>query len=162
MADYTSIEYHVAESGVAEIVLAKPDTRNAQNKRMLYELNDAFDRVGRDKAVKVAVLTAQGPHFSSGHDMGDREPFRDIYADYDQVTNWGGFGLPGQEGHWAYEEEMYLGLCWRWVVQRAVEVDRSHERPLIARTVLLVAQRIGPLQMRLRVRVVAELNQRFP
>ncbi len=114
MADYTTIEYHLADSGVAEIVLAKPDTRNAQNKRMLYELNDAFDRVGRDKAVKVAVLTAQGPHFSSGHDMGDREPFRDVYADFDPVTNWGAFDAPGQEGHQSFEEELYLGLCWRW------------------------------------------------
>jgi enoyl-CoA hydratase len=30
------------------------------------------------------------------------------------VSNWGGFAKPGAEGHQAQEEEIYLGLCWRW------------------------------------------------
>ena len=111
MADFTSIEYHLNEdTGVARITLNKPDTRNAQDKRMLYELNDAFDLAGRDDDVKCVILAANGPHFSSGHDMRDREPM----SEFRQVTNWGGFGKPGQEGHQAMEEEMYLGLCWRW------------------------------------------------
>ena len=119
MTEFSTIEYHKADNGVCRIVLNRPDTRNAQNKRMLYELNDAFDMAGRDDDVKVVLLAANGPHFSSGHDMGDRESMRE----FDQVTNWGGFGKPGQEGHQAFEEEMYLGLCWRW---------RNFPKPTIA------------------------------
>ena len=119
MTEFSTIEYHKADNGVCRIVLNRPDTRNAQNKRMLYELNDAFDMAGRDDEVKVVLLAANGPHFSSGHDMGDRESMRE----FDQVTNWGGFAKPGQEGHQAFEEEMYLGLCWRW---------RNFPKPTIA------------------------------
>jgi enoyl-CoA hydratase len=84
--------------------------RNAQNKKMLYELNDAFDLAARDDNVKVIVLAANGPHFSSGHDLADKEKV----TDFDQVSNWGGYAKPGAEGHQAQEEEIYLGLCWRW------------------------------------------------
>ena len=119
MSEFSTIEYHKADNGVCRIVLNRPDTRNAQNKRMLYELNDAFDLAGRDDDVKLVVLAANGPHFSSGHDMGDRESM----SHFDQVTSWGGYRKPGQEGHQAFEEELYLGLCWRW---------RNFHKPTIA------------------------------
>ena len=61
------------------------------------------------RSCKVIVLTADGPDFSSGHDMKDREPMT-----RKPVGTWGGFGQPGIEGHWAFEEELYLGFCWRW------------------------------------------------
>ncbi len=119
MAEFSTIEYHKLDTGVARIVLNRPDTRNAQNKAMIYELNAAFDQAGRDDDINVVVLAANGPHFSSGHDMGDRQPM----SDFDLVTNWGGFSKPGQEGHQAFEEEMYLGMCWRW---------RNFPKPTIA------------------------------
>ena len=110
MADFSAVEYVKHDSGVARIVLNRPETRNAQDKQMLYELNAAFDLAARDDEVKVIVLAANGPHFSSGHDLRDRTSM----ADFDSVSNWGGFDKPGQEGHQAMEEELYLGLCWRW------------------------------------------------
>ena len=119
MAEFSTITYEVSENGVARITLDRADTRNAQDKRMLYEINDAFDKAGHDNDVKVVVLAADGPHFSSGHDLRDREPF----TEFDPVTNWGGYDKPGQEGHQAMEEELYLGLCWRW---------RNFPKPTIA------------------------------
>lgn len=110
MADeFQFIRYEGVEGGVARIVLARPDKRNAQNKSMLYELNDALDMASHDDDCKVIVLAADGPDFSSGHDMRDREPLN-----HKPVGTWGGFGQPGVEGHWGFEEELYLGLCWRW------------------------------------------------
>ncbi|MBO6557397.1 MAG: enoyl-CoA hydratase [Pseudomonadales bacterium] len=103
------IRYEGVEDGVATIALARADKRNAQNKTMLYELNDALDLASHDDDCKVIVLTADGPDFSSGHDMKDREPM-----DHKPVGTWGGFRQPGIEGHWSYEEELYLGFCWRW------------------------------------------------
>ena len=76
---------------------------------MLYELNDSLDKAAQDNNCKVIVLAAEGPDFSSGHDMKDREPMT-----HKPVGTWGGFNQPGIEGHWAFEEELYLGFCWRW------------------------------------------------
>jgi len=70
--EFETIRYETPAPGVARVVLARVEQRNAQDKRMLYELNDAFDRAARDNAVKVIVLSADGPHFSSGHDLRDR------------------------------------------------------------------------------------------
>ena len=109
MSEFSTIQYEISDS-VARITLDRVETRNAQNKKMLYELNDAFDLAARDDDVKVIVLAANGPHFSSGHDLADK----DKITDFDQVSNWGGFAKPGAEGHQAQEEEIYLGLCWRW------------------------------------------------
>ncbi|MEC8754169.1 MAG: enoyl-CoA hydratase [Pseudomonadota bacterium] len=109
MSEFSRITYEVNE-GVARIALNRVEVRNAQDKAMLYELNDAFDLASRDDEVKVIVLAANGPHFSSGHDLADRT---DV-TEFSQVSNWGGYDKPGAEGRQALEEEIYLGLCWRW------------------------------------------------
>ena len=109
MTEFSRIDYAVSE-GVARITLDRAEVRNAQDKAMLYELNDAFDFAARDDGVKVVILAANGPHFSSGHDLADRSGM-DEFA---QVSNWGGFAKSGAEGRQAVEEEIYLGLCWRW------------------------------------------------
>ena len=109
MSEFSRITYEVSE-GVARIALNRVEVRNAQDKAMLYELNDAFDLASRDDEAKVLVLAANGPHFSSGHDLADRT---DV-TEFSQVSNWGGYDKPGAEGRQALEEEIYLGLCWRW------------------------------------------------
>ena len=63
MADFSRVTYSVSD-GVARITLDRADLRNAQDKAMLYELNDAFDLAAQDDDVKVVVLAANGPHFS--------------------------------------------------------------------------------------------------
>ena len=109
MSEFSTIVYHVADQ-VARITLNRVDVRNAQDKAMLYELNEAFDLAAQDDDVKVIVLDANGPHFSSGHDLADQASM----DNFQPVSNWGGFGKPGTEGYQAQEEEIYLGLCWRW------------------------------------------------
>jgi enoyl-CoA hydratase len=108
---FQTIRYQELGEGVVRVVLDRPETRNAQDKRMLYELNDAFDRAGADDDVRVVVLAADGPHFSSGHDLRDAGSPMTVFR---PVGCWGGFDLPGAEGWMAVEEEIYLGLCWRW------------------------------------------------
>ncbi|MEW6471469.1 MAG: enoyl-CoA hydratase [Actinomycetota bacterium] len=112
------IRYEEPAAGVARIVLARPEARNAQDRRLLYALNDAFDRAAQDDAVKVVILAADGPHFSAGHDLADFGVTPGSPAGgtdgHRPVTCWGGFDLPGAEGWMAMEEEVFLGLCWRW------------------------------------------------
>jgi enoyl-CoA hydratase/carnithine racemase len=105
------VRYEVPEPGIARITLARPERRNAQDKRLLHELNEAFDRACQDDAVRVIVLAADGPDFSSGHDLGDETT--DV-AGHRSFSGWSGFDLPGAEGYLAQEEEYYLGLCRRW------------------------------------------------
>lgn len=108
--DYKQIRYEMAAGGVARITLARPDTRNAQDYLMLHELDEAFQRATTDDDVRVIILAADGPHFSSGHDLTNTA----TGADFDPVCMTGGYLQPGQEGHMANEEEFYLGMSWRW------------------------------------------------
>jgi enoyl-CoA hydratase len=107
---YETIRYEDPAPGVARVVLARPEVRNAQDRRMTYELNAAFDRAAQDDAVKVVVLAGDGPHFSAGHDLRDRTPAGELGI----VGTWAGFDQPGAEGFMANEEEVYLQMCWRW------------------------------------------------
>ena len=95
---------------VTRIHLARPEQRNAQNPELLYELDAAFADAAADDDTRVIVLAADGPDFSSGHDLRGGfhipgEPVAGIQ---------GGFGAEGVEGHFAFECEAYLGLCRRW------------------------------------------------
>ena len=103
------VRYESVDS-VAVISLARAEKRNAQSVRLLYQLNDAFDRAAGDSAVNAIVLRGDGPMFSSGHDLRDGES----PAAYRTVGTWAGFELEGAEGWMGREEEIYLGLCRRW------------------------------------------------
>lgn len=96
--------------GVARITLARADAANAQDRHMLYQIDQALAEATRDDDIKVIVLAADGKHFSAGHDLGDRENL----SNFDTVAMMGGFNQPGQHGMMAGEEEIYLGFCWRW------------------------------------------------
>lgn len=110
-AAFTTIRRETPEPGIALVVLDRPEKANAQSARMLHELNRALDDAARDEAVRVIVVAAEGRHFSSGHDLA---PEADFDAQSAGVGPWSGFDAPGVEGNWAFEEEYYFGLCWRW------------------------------------------------
>jgi enoyl-CoA hydratase len=109
-AEAARIRYEQPRPGVARVVLARPEARNAQDKRLLYELDTALRRAAHDESVRAIVIAADGPHFSSGHDLRDSGKV----SDFEPVSLWGGSDRPGAEGHMAAEQEVYLGLCWRW------------------------------------------------
>jgi enoyl-CoA hydratase len=109
-ADLERVRYEMAGPGVARITLARPDKRNAQDYQLLYELDAAFGVAAADDDVRVIILAADGMHFSSGHDLVSRVPV----TAFPTVNLTGGFDQPGQHGGMAVEEEVYLGLCWRW------------------------------------------------
>jgi enoyl-CoA hydratase len=111
--DFETILYEIAAPHVARITLNRPATRNAQNTRLLYELNDAFDKAAQDDEVKVVILSASGPHFSSGHDLRETREDNKDYR-HPVVGTWCGFGCAGAEAQMAREKEVYLGLSERW------------------------------------------------
>ncbi len=71
--DYKFLTYEELDEGrIARIMLNRPDARNAQNRGLLVELNEAFLRAEADDTVRVVILGGHGPMFSSGHDLGGR------------------------------------------------------------------------------------------
>ncbi len=75
MADH-DILYDVSDR-VARISMNRPQYRNAQSRRMLREMDDAFTRAVDDPGVRVIVLRSEGDAFSSGHDLGTPEELAD-------------------------------------------------------------------------------------
>lgn len=55
--------------GVRRLTLADPARRNALSSLMIEALQSAIERAGADDGVRVIVLAAEGPVFSSGHDL---------------------------------------------------------------------------------------------
>jgi enoyl-CoA hydratase len=113
MADLQLIEYTEPAAKVARIALNRPDTRNAQNTQLLYELNEAFDRAAHDNDISVIILAANGPHFSSGHDLREDDK-AGAMDDYRTVGTWCGWGCEGAESQMAREKEIYIGFSERW------------------------------------------------
>lgn len=113
MSDDQTILYERPADKVARIVLNRPDARNAQSMRLLYELNDAFDRAAQDDSVSVIILAANGPHFSAGHDLREADAV-EVVTGHARVGTWCGFGCAGAESQMAMEKEMYIGLSERW------------------------------------------------
>ncbi|AHH18413.1 enoyl-CoA hydratase/isomerase family protein [Nocardia nova SH22a] len=104
-----TITYEVVDGNIARITLDRPEVRNAQSRRLIYELNDALTAAAFDDDIKVVILAGNGPHFSSGHDQRDVEAFQAT-----PVGITGGFAAPGTEGPMAHEEEVFLNMCRRW------------------------------------------------
>lgn len=113
MGDWQHIAYESPAEHVARIVLDRAETRNAQNTQFLYELNEAFDQAAQDGDVRVIILAANGPHFSSGHDLREQNHADNMNA-HTLVGTWSGIGKPGAESTMAREKEIYLGFCERW------------------------------------------------
>lgn len=110
----TPILYETPAEHIVRIVLNRPESRNAQDTSLLYALNAAFDRAAQDDGVKVIILAAAGPHFSSGHDLREGGSIAEQMSPFDVVGTWCGFGCAGAEGRMAREKEIYLGLSERW------------------------------------------------
>jgi enoyl-CoA hydratase len=76
---------------VGVITLNRPEAANAQNQKVLMQLDQAWQAADQNRDVKVIVLRSVGKHFSAGHDMStnqdttiDREiPFPDALYDWE-------------------------------------------------------------------------------
>ena len=108
-----NIVTYTADNGIAWIAMNRPRYNNAQNGRMTYELDAAFQRAVADDEIKVIVLRGEGKHFSAGHDIGT--PGRDIHLSQERVTSWYDHAnKAGGEFLYVREAEAYLGMCRRW------------------------------------------------
>ena len=69
--------------GVATLTLNRPEKHNAFDDRMITDLLQALDNIGKDKSVRVLVLRAAGKSFCAGADLD----WMRRMADYDFAQN---------------------------------------------------------------------------
>lgn len=112
MTEYQHIRYQPGR--VARVILNRPRYRNAQSRIMLEEMDDAFARSVADDEVRVIVLSGEGDHFSSGHDLGTPE------EEADQKKR----GFPTEaRGIYKRMRQLYMENTMRW---------RNLQKPTIA------------------------------
>ncbi|MHB8576211.1 MAG: enoyl-CoA hydratase-related protein [Dehalococcoidia bacterium] len=105
-SEYRHILYETSDDGIARLILNRPEVRNAQSRRLLEEMDDAFARAAADPAVAVIVLSGNGQSFSAGHDLGSKEQREDALArPYED----------GVRGRYKRVWDLYIdaGLRWR-------------------------------------------------
>src|ERR1700744_6502533 len=66
----------VDAEGIATLTLNRPAARNALSLAMIDTLRASVDAIAADRQVRAVVLTANGPVFSSGHDLKELTPHR--------------------------------------------------------------------------------------
>ena len=57
------------QGSVAVLTLNRPDARNCLSEQLITDLHAAIDAAGDDPAIRAVIIAANGPAFSSGHDL---------------------------------------------------------------------------------------------
>jgi enoyl-CoA hydratase len=123
--DYTFLTYESLDDGtIVRILLNRPEVRNAQNRGLLIELNDAMLRAEADDAVRVVILGGLGPMFSTGHDMGSRTALDERQHHPSYQAN-GGTRL-GAERTMIQEWHYYFQNTLRWRNLRKITIAQVH------------------------------------
>jgi enoyl-CoA hydratase len=129
MPEYKFVNYETHDDGrIARIMLNRPEARNAQNRGMLVDLNDAFLHAEADDQVRVVILGGEGLMFSSGHDMGSKVS-REEYApgpnQHPTRTTNGGSRL-GAEERMLQEWHYFFDNTRRWRNLRKITIAQVH------------------------------------
>ncbi|MQY31575.1 enoyl-CoA hydratase [Nocardia aurantia] len=140
MSDYRFIGYTTLDEGrVVRIMLDRPEVRNAQNRQMLVELNEAFLRAEADDEVRVVILGGTGAMFSSGHDLGsalrieEREPGPNQHVTH--RTNGG--TRVGAEHRMLQEWHYFFENTRRWRNLRKITIAEVHGNVYAAALMLM-------------------------
>ena len=124
---YLTVESH-DEGRIARILLNREKTRNAQNRGLLVELNDAFLAAEADDQVRVVILAGAGPLFSSGHDLGSAEALEERQPGPNQHESFkiNGGTRVGTEQRMLQEWHYYFENTLRWRNLRKITIAQVH------------------------------------
>jgi enoyl-CoA hydratase len=129
MPDFAFVKYEPQDDGsIVRIILNRPEARNAQNRGMLVELNEAFLTAEADDKVRVVILSGEGKMFSSGHDLGSKVAMSEMRGGENRhpssVTN-GGTRL-GTESRMLQEWHYFFENTRRWRNLRKITIAQVH------------------------------------
>ncbi|MEO6956700.1 MAG: enoyl-CoA hydratase [Antricoccus sp.] len=140
MSEFNWINYQTIDDGsIAVISLNRPRQRNAQNRGLLVEVDEAFMTAERDDAVKVVILRGEGASFSSGHDLGSKDSLAERAPGADQHPSFAmnGATKTGVERTWRQEWHYYLTNTRRWRDLRKITIA-SVQGPVVAGGLMLM------------------------
>jgi enoyl-CoA hydratase len=129
MGDYKNVTYETLQEGtIARIMLNRPESRNAQNRSLLVDLDRAMLEAEADDTVRVVILGGLGPMFSSGHDLGSKGaiaertpgPDRNPTFDINGGTRKGAENRMLQEWHYFFQNTL------RWRNLRKITIAQMH------------------------------------
>jgi enoyl-CoA hydratase len=127
--DYRFLTYEPFDEGaIVRVMLNRPETRNAQNRGLLVELDDALRRAEADDRVRVVILGGTGPVFSSGHDLGSAQARAELAPGPDQhpsVRTDGGTRR-GAEKRMLQEWHYFFDNTRRWRNLRKITLAQVH------------------------------------
>ncbi|MDT3442198.1 MULTISPECIES: enoyl-CoA hydratase [unclassified Pseudofrankia] len=109
---------------IVRIMLNRPETRNAQNRGLLVELDEALRAAEADDQVRVVILGGAGSMFSTGHDMGSKVSLAERTPGPDLHPTWlidGGTRL-GAERQLLQEWHYFFNNTRRWRDLRKITI----------------------------------------
>ncbi|HUZ09471.1 MAG TPA: enoyl-CoA hydratase [Acidimicrobiales bacterium] len=124
---YLKVESH-DEGRVARILLDREKSRNAQNRGLLVELDQAFLAAEADDQVRVVILAGAGSMFSSGHDLGSKEAVEERTPGPNQHESFrtNGGTRSGTEQRMVQEWHYYFSNTLRWRNLRKITIAQVH------------------------------------
>jgi enoyl-CoA hydratase len=124
---YIDVESH-DDGKIARIMLNRVESRNAQHRGLLVELNDAFLAAEADDDVRVVILGGHGPLFSSGHDLGSKDAIAERTPGPDQHPTYQGYGATykGAESRMLQEWHFFYQNTLRWRNLRKITIAQVH------------------------------------
>jgi enoyl-CoA hydratase len=140
--DYTYVSYELLDDAtIARIMLNRPQTRNAQNRGLLIELNDAFLRAEADDRVRVVILGGAGSIFSAGHDMGSKASLAERTPGETQHQSYreNGGSRQGVEARMLQEWHYFFQNTRRWRDLRKITVAQVQGQVFAAGLMLMWA-----------------------
>jgi enoyl-CoA hydratase len=141
MSDYQFVSYETLDDGqIARVMLNRPEARNAQNRGMLVELNDAMLQAEADDQVRVVILGGMGPMFSAGHDMGSKVSLEEMSGPNVHPTRTiNGGTRQGAESLMLQEWHYFFDNTRRWRNLRKITIGQAHGDVYAAGLMLLWA-----------------------
>jgi enoyl-CoA hydratase len=127
--DYKFVEVETFDDGeIVRIMLNRPEARNAQNRGMLVELNDAFLAAEADDTVRVVILGGNGPMFSAGHDLGSKVMLEEFMPGPNQheTRKINGGSRVGSEALMLQEWHYFFQNTLRWRNLRKITIAQMH------------------------------------
>ena len=140
MAEYRFVTSELLDDGtICRITLNRPESRNAQNRGMLVELDHALVAAEADDEVRVVILGGAGPAFSSGHDLGSRVQMEDWAPGPNQhaTRKINGATRKGAEERWLQEWHYFFQNTMRWRNLRKITIAQVHG-PVYAGALMLM------------------------
>ncbi len=142
MTDYKYITYEeLDDKSIVRIMLNRPNQRNAQNRGLLVELDEAFLRAEADDQVRVVILGGAGTMFSSGHDMGSKDSIAERAGGENEHPSMSinGGTRAGAENRMLQEWHYFYQNTLRWRNLRKITIAQVHGNVFSAGLMLMWA-----------------------